>query len=297
MESKGSREEKESLNHECRVEKETYDDKLKEEISKPMQIITANKLSRKNRAFAPSSPSDQLMSPCSRKLRRKKTDAGNSSSFDFWTPPTSTKIILGSSSKSRALILREMGWSFSTMPPDINEREIQDKYSDEIMQVPVTIAKAKASAIQMLLNAENFVEEFEGDIVILTSDQVVVFRDEIRGKPEDLSQARDFLLSYNKGASCQTVTAVVATHLPSGRQESDVDVCTIHWSGIPEGVVERLIAKDDVMYSCGGFLIEDNDFLEYVDHIDGSIDSIRGLPKKTTRKLVSSVLGLYYQAI
>mmetsp|Transcript_14331 Transcript_14331/g.26829 ORF Transcript_14331/g.26829 Transcript_14331/m.26829 type:complete len:95 (+) Transcript_14331:367-651(+) len=90
---------------------------------------------------------------------------------------------------------------------------------------------------------------------------------------------------------CQTVAAVVATHLPSGRQQSEVDICSVHWGGIPDEAHDTLLSKEEVYWSCGGFLIEDEDFVRHVEYIDGTLDSIRGLPVKATKKAVGAVLA------
>ena len=47
--------------------------------------------------------------------------------------------------------------------------------------------------------------------MVITSDQIVLFNDQVRGKPRDEAEARAFLASYGKGTVCQTVAAVVAT--------------------------------------------------------------------------------------
>ena len=110
------------------------------EARRPMKVAThflggsksKNKTAGKSSSssqFQPSSPTDRMMSPCSRKLMRKKSsihDSGASDvNFDFWSPPPCVQLVLGSSSKARGMILREMGWNFSTMSPDIDERAIE----------------------------------------------------------------------------------------------------------------------------------------------------------------------------
>ena len=156
------------------------------------------------------------------------------------------------------------------------------------IDLPVAIAKAKASAIIKIFGEEKK-NDIQEECIILTSDQITLFQDQIRGKPRDLEEARNFLSSYQSGESCQTVTAVVATHLPSGRQTSEIDVCTVHWSGIPPDAMDILLAKEDVMYSCGAFLIEDEDFIAHVRLVEGSLDSIRGLPIRAMKKVIASV--------
>lgn len=172
------------------------------------------------------------------------------------------------------------------------------------MDVPAEIAKAKAAAILAQLCEQDAADaaasaprDDSRARVVITSDQVVLFEGQVRGKPRDAAEARAFLASYGPGTRCQTVCAVVATHLPSGRQEVQLDVCSVLWSGIPAEALEVLLAKEEVFWSCGGFLIEDEDFLRHVESIDGSVDSIRGLPIKATKRAVSAVLASATDAI
>lgn len=275
-------------------------DFLESESKAPMKVVThpsgaVQKVKKKGlNQFQPSSPTDRMLSPCSRKLMRKKslpeeTDA----MIEAWAPPHNLDIILASSSKSRASILEELGWKFTTMSPNIDERKIQDDEETENIRLPAVIAKAKASAIfERLKKQSSGVDAKPSESsIIITSDQIVLFQGRIRGKPRDKEEAREFLMSYSEGEMCQTVTAVVATEFPSGRQSWEVDICTVHWTGIPSNAVDTLLQKEDVYYSCGGFLIEDDDFVKYVDKIEGSLDSIRGLPIKATKRAIYTVLS------
>lgn len=278
------------------------------EAKRPMKVLTHTPghghESKARSQFPPSSPTDSMLSPCSRKLMRKKSSQQDppQPSFDFLVPPANVEIILGSSSQCRRDILEEMGWKFSVMIPDIDERTVEKSCMAKNTEIPVHIAKAKAAAILEQLREKDAVaaegkqddkhsQPHELSRVVITSDQVVIFDNEVRGKPCDEAEAHAFLASYGKGTMCQTVSAVVATHLPSGRQHAEVDICSVHWSGIPDDAHETLLGKEEVYWSCGGFLIEDEDFVRHVDYIEGSLDSIRGLPVKATKKAVGAVLA------
>lgn len=233
----------------------------------------------------PSSPTDSMLSPCTKKLRRKQSKklTNDTISLDFWVPPDDIDIILGSSSSSRAQILVDIGWDFKIVSPDIDETLIE---CNDPFRLPILIAKEKAKAILTKLS------DIDRPTVIITCDQIVFYRNEVRTKPLNRTQAKQYLLSYQENEIVQTISAVVATHYPSGKQASDIDISTIYWSGIPEDVIDNvLLNKDDIYHSCGGFLIEDPDFLNYVDHIDGEIDSIRGLPIKLTKKVFRTVIS------
>lgn len=253
------------------------------ETKKPFGVAT--NFARKSFAAKdyPSSPTDKLLSPCSRKLRRKQSKSHGSNDIEFWVPPEDVQIILGSSSQARAEILNELGWKYRVMNPNIDERAVT---CSDPFRLPVLIAKAKANSILGQLEGERV------PTVIITCDQIVLFQNEIRNKPENEEEARSFLESYQDGAIVQTISAVVATHVPSGRQSGEVDLSTVHWSGIPASAVDDLlVTKPDIFHSCGGFLIEDPDFVNYVDRIEGELDSIRGLPIRATKKVFRSVLS------
>ena len=256
----------------------------------------------------PSSPTDSMLSPCTKKLRRKQSKkisnenlmGGGSGSaiggpgsagggLDFWIPPDNVNIILGSSSASRGQILVDLGWNFHVVSPNLNEEKYLSTYSHEAedpLKIPVLLAKEKCQAI--LKKMTDIVEP----TVILTCDQIVLYRNTIRNKPKSRQEAKEFLMSYQQNEIIQTVSAVVATHVPSGKQATDIDICTIYWNGIPEDVIEnKLLDKEEIYSSCGGFLIEDPDFLACIGRIDGDLDSIRGMPIKTTKRVFRTVLA------
>lgn len=152
------------------------------------------------------------------------------------------------------------------------------------MELPQLIARAKADAITARLRSEGAI----GEKIILTADQIVLYRSEIREKPETVEEAREYLHSYS-GSSVATISAVVITHFPSLEQRVGIDVATIIWDTIPDDVIERVIARGEIFSSAGGFRIEDPDLNPLLIDIDGSIDSVYGMPLKLTMDLLCEV--------
>jgi septum formation protein len=58
---------------------------------------------------------------------------------------------------------------------------------------------------------------------------------------------------------------------------------------IPKDVVDELIEKGDVMWCCGGFVVDDPLIMPYLDKREGDEDSIIGLPMRLTRQLIAEV--------
>lgn len=151
--------------------------------------------------------------------------------------------------------------------------------------MPVLIAKAKAEAIIKKLEMMDWKEP----AILLTFDQIVLYRTNVREKPETRAEAIEFLSSYSNDA-VSTVSAVVVTHIPSGIQMSSIDIATVYWKEIPDKVVERVVDRGATMTSAGGFLVEDEDLNGLVKGIDRPVDSVMGMPVDLTMRLIADVM-------
>src|SRR3989344_1631057 len=91
------------------------------------------------------------------------------------------RLILGSQSTNRADILKEAGFEFDVLPPNIDEKAIR---SSDAKELPTLLARAKTDALLPKISSET---------LLITSDQVVSFKGQIREKPETEAEARNFL--------------------------------------------------------------------------------------------------------
>lgn len=246
------------------------------------------------------SPTDQLLSPCSKQLLRQKNKLPieNVFSMEYINkydlascltrlpfPNTEKKFILGTSSASRKLILDKLGWNYIQMSPDIDEKAIR---SSDPMELPLLIAKAKADALYDRLKSENSPENY----IILTSDQIVLYKSEIREKPTGAEEAYTFLSSYSND-DVSTISAIVITEYPSKQQKSGVDIATVYWNEISDEVINKVINKGEIYNSAGGFRIEDEDLNPLIRYMEGSYDSIMGLPVSLTVELIEDVINIF----
>ena len=189
--------------------------------------------------------------------------------------------VLGTTSSSRQKIVRKLGWEYSLAAPDIDEKSIR---SDDPYALPLLIAKAKAFALVERYNSGDL--SAPGDeFVILTADQITLYRDTVREKPESEEEAFSFLTSYSNDR-VRTVSAVCVTHWPSFLQVSDIDIAEICWKVIDEDCVKRIINRGEIFSSAGGFRVEDEDLNPRIERIDGDMDSIMCLPVALTERLL-----------
>ncbi|XP_010552474.1 PREDICTED: maf-like protein DDB_G0281937 isoform X1 [Tarenaya hassleriana] len=195
------------------------------------------------------------------------------------------KLILGSSSIARRKILADMGYEF-TLSADIDEKSIRKEKPEELV---MALAEAKAKAIVQRIPGDDNTEEAESTLLI-TCDQVVVYEDAVREKPSHVEEAREYIRGYSKGHAA-TVSSVLVTNLKTGFRKGDVDRVEIYFHEIPEEVIEKLIEEGMVLKVAGALIIEHPLVLPYVKEVVGTTDSVMGLPKTLTEKLLKEALG------
>ncbi|KAG2262138.1 hypothetical protein Bca4012_013207 [Brassica carinata] len=197
--------------------------------------------------------------------------------------PPHFKLILGSSSTARRSILTDMGYQFTLMSADIDEKSIRKEKPEELV---LALAEAKAEAIM-----QRIPEDVEDKPTLLvTCDQVVVYEDAVREKPSSVEEAREYIRGYSKGHTA-TVSSVVVTNLKTGFKKGGVDRVEIYFNEISEEIIEKLIEEGMVLKVAGALLIEHPLILPCVKEVVGTTDSVMGLPKELTEKLLKEVLA------
>ncbi len=183
------------------------------------------------------------------------------------------KLILGSSSRWRADVLRNASMPFEQMSPDIDEKAI--RFDDPIL-LTLAIAKAKSAALIGKVG--------RGDWLV-TSDQVVWFDRQVREKPADAEEARRWLRGYRL-AAVECVTSVVVMQGGSDMFLCGSDTARVHYLDIPDDAIERAITTGTVLGSCGALVRQEPHLAPYVYRIEGTEDSIDGLPLDLTLQLL-----------
>jgi septum formation protein len=126
------------------------------------------------------------------------------------------KIILGSSSKYRAQVLRQHGWTFDIMKPEIDEQLAGGDRVGDPSAVALRIAKAKCEALK---------KQVTEPAILICADQVVSWKGQIREKPKDekvnlvnidRKQAKEFLNSYAI-APAMTHSSLVVHNTANGK--------------------------------------------------------------------------------
>jgi len=186
------------------------------------------------------------------------------------------KLILGSKSPNRKKVLEDLGFEFEVMDPNIDEKAI--RFED-----PVQLVKALAVA-----KAEALLSKITEPSILITTDLVVAYGNEIREKPESPEQARQFLQDLAGDVPIRTVAALCVTNTQTGFQECEADICEIEFEPLPDELINKFVEEGTFMNNAGGWAIQHPDIRSHARFMRGEIESIIGLPKTLLLKLLKN---------
>lgn len=178
-------------------------------------------------------------------------------------------IILASKSPRRRQLLEEAGIKFRCVPADIQENS--DEKDPEIRVRDLALQKAAAVA------ASN------PDVPVLGSDTLVYCKGEILGKPHDIQDALRMLHKQN-GSWQEVCTGVALVWKNKGIELSDVAVSRCLARTLPDGILAEMAEKH--LDKAGAYAVQDKDD-HFIEKIEGSFDTIVGLPVFLVRELFS----------
>ncbi|TYG75247.1 hypothetical protein ES288_D03G014900v1 [Gossypium darwinii] len=188
------------------------------------------------------------------------------------------KIILGSSSMARQRILAEMGYEFTIMTADIDEKSIRKEKPEDLV---TALAEAKANAIMARLQHTDILENVACPTLLITADTVVVYKGTIREKPCNEDEAREFI---------KVVGSVLVTNLNSGASKGGWESAEVYFHDIPNEVIDSLIDEGIPFKVAGGLMLEHPLTLPFVDAVIGATDTVMGLSISLTEKLIEEAL-------
>lgn len=191
---------------------------------------------------------------------------------------SSLPIILGSSSPFRQEVLRQAGVRFSVMSPNIDEARLHD---DDPTHRALSLARAKMSAILPLVTHPS---------LTITADQIVVVNGSMRGKPPTREVAREYLLSY-RDHPAETISAVGIGDTERGIAVFGFDRCQVYMKPMDSHIIEDILNDATIFRCAGGFAVEHPLMSPFVERIDGTIDSVLGMPMALAERLLDELFG------
>uniref|UniRef100_A0A8I6XF33 Maf-like protein n=1 Tax=Hordeum vulgare subsp. vulgare TaxID=112509 RepID=A0A8I6XF33_HORVV len=176
-----------------------------------------------------------------------------------------------------------MGYEFTVMSADIDERAVRREKPEELVKA---LAEAKADAIQL-----NLCDRDSRDLptLLITSDQVKVSKGVIRERPRSTEEAREFIKGYS-GDVAFAVNYVLVTNLSTGDTKGGWDIPEIYFHHIPDEFIDKVVKEGGMTCVAGGLRLIHPSALPFIKELVGTMDSVRGLPRNLTEKLIRESL-------
>ncbi|MBQ2680321.1 MAG: septum formation protein Maf [Eggerthellaceae bacterium] len=193
-------------------------------------------------------------------------------------------IVLASASPRRRQLLEDAGLRFRVHAVDADET-LDDNLLQEPLEAVKKLAERKAkAAVEELVDGE-----YDGTMVVIGSDTMVVLRGEIFGKPVDAADAERMLRALSGcGHDVNTAVSVWVVHAPKGQDvglfyRTFVDTTYVYFKDLTEEQIAEYIASGDPFDKAGSYGIQSGAGA-FVDHIEGSLDTVIGLPVERLRQ-------------
>ncbi len=176
------------------------------------------------------------------------------------------RIILASQSPRRQYLLKELGFEFGVMVPDVEE-----VYPDGLLpeEIAIYLAELKADAIDHTLLDEN--------TIVITADTIVYIGNEVLGKPAD-HDAAVMMLRKLSGKTHDVITAVCL--VSANRKKVFHVLSEVTFKELEMKEIEYYIENFKPYDKAGGYGVQE--WIGYIgiSRIEGSFFNVMGLPVK-----------------
>lgn len=176
-------------------------------------------------------------------------------------------IILASSSPRRQEILKMLKIPFRVIIPNIDETLSS---AIELEQVPELLAREKVTAVIHSLPVGQEISW------ILGADTIIIFENQIYGKPQDQDQAIEFLKKF-QGKTHTVVTSLVLYNGKSRVTTSKICKTEVTFAPMTDKEIEWYVETGEWHGAAGGYRIQSLASC-FISKIEGSYSGAVGLP-------------------
>lgn len=153
-----------------------------------------------------------------------------------------SRLILGSTSRYRANLLRRLGIDFTQRAPNVDEQELAD---EPAAARALRLARAKAEAVA----------QGQNNVVVIGSDQVAALAGNILHKPGNIERAHAQLRA-SSGHAVVFHTAVCACDTRAGQTYTHTDHTTVYFRDLQDAEIQRYLEREQPLDCAGSFKCE-----------------------------------------
>ena len=195
------------------------------------------------------------------------------------TAPT-FEVILASSSPRRRELLDAVGVKFTVRTPATPvDESLEPDLAANPEEAAKKLAERKAGAVIQEVLAENYT----GMLIVIGADTMVVLDGKIFGKPRSASDGKHMLRQLS-GRTHEVITAVSVWMVAAPNAEdvslgfrTFADISRVTFRDLTDEEITDYLRKGESFDKAGAYAIQ-GEGAALVDHYDGSLDTIIGLP-------------------
>lgn len=174
------------------------------------------------------------------------------------------EIILASQSPRRKELLKKIGFTFKVIPSSFDESTVPYKQNPEAYCKLLSVKKAEEVAGRTSSG------------LIISADTIVVLKNELYPKPENIRESIKFLKNLS-GSTHQVYTGVSILSKHAGIHHSFVEKTDVSFYALSTSEITHYVMDEIPLDKAGGYGIQDFSSV-FVEKIDGCYFNVVGLP-------------------
>lgn len=185
-------------------------------------------------------------------------------------------MVLASASPRRKDLLTRAGYAFDVVLPDVDESAF-----------PIAEGgPARHAEILALAKARSVASRYP-DRLVLGADTIADFDGEIIGKPADIDDAERITRKLFSRPH-RVITGLALVRLADGLEIVRSDVTTVYPRKLTDEQIARHLQGGAWEGKAGAYAIQEMGD-EFVDHLDGSLTNVMGLPMELLHRLLTEI--------
>ncbi|OFV83893.1 MAG: septum formation protein Maf [Acidobacteria bacterium RIFCSPHIGHO2_01_FULL_67_28] len=184
------------------------------------------------------------------------------------------RLILASASPRRRELLRQAGFTFEVVAPEVDETY---PGGEDPAAFAERLALAKAAQIAQRFTAKD-------DVVVLGADTVVVADGEVLGKPVSADDARAMLRKLS-GIAHRVITGVALAAPGAARRAVGHEVTRVFFRPLTEEEITAYVATGEPLDKAGAYAAQGR-AARFVTRVEGCYFNVVGLPVALVDRLL-----------
>lgn len=210
------------------------------------------------------------------------------------SPAPAFEVVLASGSPRRRELLEQAGVKFAVHTPATPvDESLEPDLAANPEEAAKKLAERKAGAVVQEVLAQNYT----GMLIVIGADTMVVLDGKIFGKPRSASDGKHMLRQLS-GRTHEVITAVSVWMIAAPAAEdislgfrTFADVSRVTFRDLTDEEIAEYLRKGESFDKAGAYAIQ-GEGAALVDHYDGSLDTIIGLPVERLIKEFPDLVGV-----